>query len=442
MPSKEQQVQLSGQDILRKKDPLNHEMTMNLLSGFGNHEAKALTLLSLDRNVVLGWGALAKQVIDSQGTVKGWRINRKGPFSYCQQSLEPIGLVAKEEIDSTGEWGYRLTDLGEEIGVPLAGLLLDFSNRYGLPLYNLLGSTSSPHERRGPQTRYEIFRVILSSRLPIRATDVFHDLQPQGERKSIHLRTLAANGLIGFVSAEDKNRPVTSFTLNLEGQEIAPPPFIDSHGGAYTRLTAEVAEIFRNSPYMSLTHEAIVESLAKSGRHITSIKDAKNMTSRVANHLAKVGFLEKSRFGRDVQSMITLSDEQRIILEDFISIIEGVQNQDEEVLARGRRLAREIQQTPQLFSDLMKRADESSPHTRKPKKHKLKSDIVEFVRTHPDCTNNEVRKYLNSIGIPLSHHNVTSLTASLTKSGDIKTELEGRTFRFTTLDDGAQSDSL
>ena len=118
----------------------------NLLAAIGNNEAKAVTLLVMRTGTIYSQRDLHQAVIHAQGKSIGWRMRKRSPFGYCEDSLSPIGLVTKEVIDELGTtFGYARTEYGEQVGVPLAGLLLDFSRRHpeNVSLYRLFWSTAS-----------------------------------------------------------------------------------------------------------------------------------------------------------------------------------------------------------------------------------------------------------------------------------------------------------
>lgn len=113
------------------EEQLSDEQLGNLLAAVGNHEAKAVTFLVMRSETTYTAEDIHKAVIEAQGTLPGWRIHHQSAFKYCERSLSPIGLVAKEVVDpNLNTYGYARTEYGERIGVSLAGLLLDFSRKY------------------------------------------------------------------------------------------------------------------------------------------------------------------------------------------------------------------------------------------------------------------------------------------------------------------------
>lgn len=96
------------------KERLGDEEMGNLISASGNSEAKAITLGAMRHGIIYTRGDLHKEVLYIQGEKPGWRINHNGPFSYCEASFEPIGLVAREVTTSSGlqKVGYIKTKGG------------------------------------------------------------------------------------------------------------------------------------------------------------------------------------------------------------------------------------------------------------------------------------------------------------------------------------------
>lgn len=133
-----------------KREHLSDEELGNLLAAFGNSEAKAITLGLMKPEVIYSLSDLYKEVLHSQGDKPGWKTSWGIPFQYCKDSLEPIGLVAREVTTDGGlqRVGYVKTEKGEQLGEELAGYLLSFSLRHqDYSLIDILGSTTSARAR-------------------------------------------------------------------------------------------------------------------------------------------------------------------------------------------------------------------------------------------------------------------------------------------------------
>src|SRR3989344_6016792 len=204
-------------------EKLSDEEMGNLLASIGNSEAKALTLLVLADGCILPDKAIQTKLSKLQGPSPAWRPVSK----YCETTLAPIGLVAKEYIEPEGNlWGYQITDYGKRIGIPLAGLLLDFSSKYNPALYDLFGRTQSvskeesrdastgaiKFKKRSPMTRLSLFWELLTAELPVRQLDLASQVA-HPSMMGHHLMDLGRNGVIQYESMES-SKPIAYFRLS------------------------------------------------------------------------------------------------------------------------------------------------------------------------------------------------------------------------------------
>ena len=123
------------------------EQIGNLISAIGNHEAKALTLLAMKDGAIYNKHELSARIRELQGRNPIWRQSYSLPFDYCAHSLSPIGLVTREILSpNLSAYGYQISEYGRRVGIPFAGLLLDFSDQNNISLERLFASTASSSE--------------------------------------------------------------------------------------------------------------------------------------------------------------------------------------------------------------------------------------------------------------------------------------------------------
>lgn len=384
------------------RERLSDEEMGNLISALGNHEAKALTLCLMTPGIIYSRRDLRRRVIQAQGLNIGWRVNWAIPFSYCENSLSPIGLVTREAINPDGStYGYMKTEDGEIKGVPLAGLLLDFSLRHpDFSLQDFFGSTNSSsqlqeiggveYKERAPIRRLEISRRLLTSNLPMRTTDIANQIGV-GREAGIgdHLFQLAERGFISYEAVKQGEAHV--FYRLSE----APPSSESQPWRGREVLTNFVYQLLKEDGNREWSAEAIVEQCQQYRRANDNLlfgeKALKDRISTILSHLTKNGYARRRKFiGGKIQSEINLTREQREMLLDLVSLLDRFQNQDPAVLEFGRRRAREIIADVQRVSLLFAKAKEHSSNAGVLPRQETADEILRIISSHPDCTVDQI----------------------------------------------------
>lgn len=430
---------------LRERGRMSDEELGNLLAAVVNHEAKAITLISMTDEEIYSRGELYRKVINLQGDSPSWKMDDGVPFSYCLHSLAPIGLIAKEYIDlEQGVWGYAVTPYGEKVGKALAGYLLSFSLRYpGISLQDIFGSTVgsggvmktietvagevSDFKKRSPLTRLRIFRRLATGPLPIQKLDLAQEFgEKLSELSTEHLISLAESDLIAY-EAIQVNRPRSFYQLSTRRPVKEPESY-----PYYISLTKPVLEIFSKHPDKNFTSEDtakyLVEKDTKYGE--MSRKSLFHNISTILAHLVRGGYLVRGKFGKEKKSEITLTDSQRQFLQELVGVIDDFQGQTPGVLEKGVRLANEIIADPQKVSFLFKKAREASPQANRLALEESCSLIRFLVRDNPDITNKELYDLLHKGNIKLGMERLRQLTHLLEKEGQLSARREGLVKRY------------
>lgn len=427
----------------KTREKLSDEQMGNLLAAVGNHEAKAITLILMRNGNIYDRTGLHREVINAQGKNKGWKMDRSGPFQYCSHSLAPIGLVAKETLNSDlSTYGYQITEDGKELGIPLAGLLLDFSERHNISLSELLGSTLSSSskekimqtekeetdfKKRSPSTTLKIFYELLtSSSLPIREADLGKRI---GEKNSFnltsHLIRLSKLGLIEYKAIE-VNKPFSSYKLSPNIPEGKLP--IDSKRPTLTLL---ILNILKEHPNKFFTIREVYNFLPQEQKGSSKKKNLLGRISNVLSFLRKHDYANIEKFHLGKQSEINVKEEARIVLTEFLEIMYGFQNQDREILEKGRKLARAIIIDPKRVSNLLRRAKEVSSYANRSSIEETQKHILSIIFSNPGITNREIQKLLErKLGKKLKIGSVNILSSSFIKQGAIKVVRKGNLGRF------------
>lgn len=415
-----------------KKERLSDEEMGNLISALGNHEAKAITLCAMTPGIIYSRSDLYRAIIQAQGQNIGWRIARPGPFKYCEYSLSPIGLVTHEAINpDLSTYGYVKTDYGEKIGVPLAGLLLDFSLRHpDFSLQDFFASTlsASPsqeieemeYKKRAPGTRLKIFLEILTSSPPIRTKDIANEVQMGYTSMAIgaHLFTLAENGIISY-EAVKAGEPRIYYRLS----ETPPPSEPEPHNGMVS-LTSFVYQLLKKDGNREWFAEAIAEQyrqyLKTNNKSFPKEGGFRKRISAVLSHLAKNGYARRRKFSWRKSSEVTLTEEQRRVLLDLVTLLDRFQNQDPAVLELGKRLASGIIANSEKVSLLLAKAKEHSKYTNELPVQETADDILGIISSRPGSTNRQIQEMLKQKEErKLSKPRVTVITNLLIAEGKI-----------------------
>lgn len=194
----------------RETIDITEERIGSLYAALGNNEAKAITFLVMQPNVVYDDSGIVTAVRRAQSnTQKGWRMGNEGPYHYLQKSFAPVGLVALELTDKgENSYGFMRTHWGNAIGDAFAGKMLQLSyNNPDTSLYDIFGSTVSTSKptdeaeelkKRSPLNRIHLIRELLSSgdrRLGVR--DIAGKMGEEDQSLVYrHIKDLARSGIV------------------------------------------------------------------------------------------------------------------------------------------------------------------------------------------------------------------------------------------------------
>lgn len=435
-------IEQERREAARKPEKLSDEEMGNLLAAIGNHEAKALTLLVMSGGRVFTRPELHRSLMQAQGSMPGWRQNITTPFAYCIDSLAPIGLVTKEYLNSDmSTFGYQITERGENLGVPLAGLFLDFAERRHVALQQLFGGTASSKgavreeaslhgegmefKMRAPFTRMKIIHELVTRPgEDVRLADIEESIGTESAMLGKHMELLKAGGFIEYASRQ-ANQSFSLLRLSDDRKEGDPPIF--RHQPYNTKL---IWEIIQEQKGRSFTVKEVKELLKE--RYPEMGEYVYKGVSSVLAHFRRYGYLKEQgefRFGK--QSEIYLTAEQREVLEEISEILYSYQLQDAEIMARGKRLAGNIISHPGKVAYLMSQARGASSYINRVSPEILEARIRSYLGAFPGgLKNKEIQTLLEEDGTLIGIATVREYTHDLEKSGKIEVSLEGNVKRY------------
>ena len=435
-----------GIEAPRPPERLSDEQMGNLLSAVGNHEAKAITLLLMKDGNAHGMRMLHKEFLDSQGAGRVWEVNPSVPYKYSSDSFLQNDLVTEEAMLTVPpSYGYKITDSGKEIAVPLSGLMLDFSDRHNIPLSEILGPTRSGSleqttqteegkevrfKKRAPLTTLKLIKELLkTSSFPLREADI---VKLTGEEKDAILSGLTRLSKLNLIQFTSKkvNVPFVSYKLSTNSQDDNFEREIPVPKGR--KITLIIFDILKKNKDKFLTLEEIFDRIPFENKAKIKSNNKQNAhISEALSFLAKHNLAEVKDFHSKKQSEICLNDNQRKILEEFYEIINKIQSKDRIVLEKGRKLANDIIGNSGRVSALLRRAKESSSNAYQSSKIPSQESIVSFIFSHPGSTNEDLTKMLmEKLGRKFSKSYVRSLTTSLEREGFIVVINKGKVKKF------------
>lgn len=415
-----------------KKEFIITAETANLVAAIGNNEAKAITLGTMQEGIVYSQGDFYRTMISLQGRNDGWRISYPLPFTYCKNSLAPIGLVTREVMDQyLNTWGYTITPFGEKIGKALAGHLLSWSlNHPNFSLYKMFGVTSSSSEsqevleetpeykRRAPEMRLKIFYELTTNPSAfLRETDLEGEIEKE-KQISIenHLRALKRNGVINYEWAE-RGKPSSLRKLNQRSQSIQPKIVRTSRV-----LSHEIHQILQEQPNKYFSIDEITRILKEKYPKYQNKKKFEATVSTVLAGFDSQGLTEHKKFKSDIKSEISVTDEQRKVIVSLLRIINRFQSKEKDFVIEGRRLLDEILVDPEKVAALMKKAREASPNAGQLPQAETCSFIILIVKESPGTQGDIQNKIEEYYGRKLSLPSVARLVRHLLQQGKLKKE--------------------
>lgn len=416
--------------IPRQEAPRNTEGELpeykifDLLSSVGNGENKALEIIVMKKGVIYPKAALYYEVMNHQAKDKRWEMGRTVPFTHCEKSLSPIGLVTKEAISPDGSsWGYEVAEYGLQTGVPFAGALLKWSYEHPRhSLYKMSASTSSAtikdeqslDKKRAPETRYKIFwEIATNPSNRIRLTDIKEALNEEGSLIHAHLQNLGRNGIISYEATEQGK----SFAYFRRKENV-----VDEGIKQYKHQKTLSRNIYNSLAHEYLSVEEMVDRIIKQYPEYENFnkKSLSHTVAGILSYFEKQGHVERKKFKSDFQSELTLSDEQKEAVVSFVDLIDKFKNGDRQTIDQGREFAQKVANDSQLFTELMLKAKEASPMANKTSREGSYSYIMSILQYYPDSTVNQIMQRLEEdYDKKISLHSVSNLLRYLTGEGEI-----------------------
>ncbi len=323
--------------------------------------------------------------------------------------------------------GFVKTSKGENYGDVLAGLLLDFSLRHPeTSLADLFGSMSSRYLRedaansdqrnRAPGLRLKIFWELVSQPGLLTETSLTEQVQKSHSIVGPHLSDLAGKGIILYTS-QDISKPFTIYSLD--------PSHPDEDPSVYQRKTSSTQTVYdalKANPEKSWTTAELVDyclSIQDPDGKLSKKAYAKRI-SGILGHLVKGGYVNTENSG-DERSSVSLTNEQRVILTELVTMIDSFQILDPITLQYGRNKLTEILTDPSTVAELMAKSKEHSPFARRSSVDVTLKDLRQIILDNPGFSTKQLREELAKVqGKKRSRGNINYLLLKLVDQGGIR----------------------
>lgn len=389
----------------------------NLVSGVFNNEVKANTLRVMRPGIGYDRYSIYKAFIDSQDHNPGWSIDDRTVFSYFR-TLSRAELVFPSP--STPD-AFEKSDDGAYYGDSLAGYGLIYSlDHPTTSLRKLFGEDDffegankrDPNSPASPILRRDIFKKLLTVRLPINEHALEELLGEPHQRISTQLTVLGDNKVIQFDSSGLAKRYV-KFGLNVDHPMQEPDVRVNK------AMTKDIYKILLETPGKFFTIGEIIEELAR--RKLlpgTSIESHNGRVNRSLSQLTDQQYTSRERFSKQEHSEIQLTDEQRRNLNDVVVLLDMFQEADPTTIEHGLSLAQGLD--THTVSFLMRKARENSRAANQTPGKEGEANILCLLIFEPGITSVDIQKKLAEFFEKrISRDRVQQLLRSLRKKGSI-----------------------
>lgn len=391
------QAKPRGENLVKEQELPEGDL-FRLLAAIGNNEAKCLTLIAMGNGHIFSEGDLYRTMLNHQGKQTGWRMGWRTPFTYCKDSLSPIGLVTKEAINpDLSVYGYQITEYGKQTGIPLAGLLLKWSLEHpDFSLYKMFASTGSKVQRqepedkkRAPEIRYRLFwELVTNPNSSMRKADLTQGLREDPTTIHDHLDSLRNMNVISYESRE-RREPYSFYKFREDAPPEPPTPY-----RRMTTLTIKVYDLLKENPDQEFSAEDLLTVLTQNFPEYKEKSFVLSAIRHIATCFEHQGYVGRKKYRKSLQSEIILSPEQREVILSLVSFLDRFQRGDPQVLQQGKEFAERIAADPERFSVLMRKAKEVSSFANKVSREETYADMLSIIQQSVGNTGREIQEKL------------------------------------------------
>lgn len=405
--------------------PEREKRVFDILSAMGNDERKALLLIAMPEGVAQSRTQLHRRVLELQGDYPVWHPYPVSIFSFCQDSLEPIGLVAKaipgnEQVSRL----YVKTELGLNEGEAIAGAVLKYSESpNSVALQKLLGRTSKreEHKNRSPRNTLLLIAELLTNPNSGVSMSLIDEAADTSAVDTI--QRLDRAGLLEYIATAPGQAYITyrrgsNFESRINHRvSVSPLPELVSDA---VRMILEREESLDSDLLLSQLTDKVQPKSSEE-------KDALNYAVQTTlQRLSKKGIIQVAGvLSSHKKSSITLKPVYAPALASLIDDVYSVINKDEQNTAELRRYAHQVANQPERVKLLFARGLEASPFTNRRSRAELGRKVLTIIESggHPISIKQLALELENQHSIILTKKSVGQIAKHLHKNGKVEVEV-------------------
>lgn len=395
-----------------------------IFTAFGNHEAKALALLSLG----LEDAVTKHQLRSALGRFTGyaWDLHHDSVESYLK-TLKKFGGFTVPEPSPKGKKRWRLTTAGIT-SLPVAAYILIESYRHLIPLEAALGSSNSRYEQHAPLNSLLVLADMIANGGSTSISKVVKDTGINYNAADLNILRLSRSGLINHESlTPEKGKGTINYSIAKEVKEEEIPGFkgkADYMVIAFYRIVRQ-----RGAPMNVDDVVSIVKNDQSVDPRLKRLKGLRTVVNNVLGALRRAGILQSNLTAVTDQSKISFKDDN--YLEEFIrSVVPAVGAYlDGDPLMRQKFelahsfLVSSSEEAKFIREYLMNKARSASYHSPeavRPLSARI-SDVYDYLLSHPHSRPADIAK-----AVEFSVPEVIHVLYQLTVSGEVSRIRAGR----------------
>lgn len=357
-----------------------------IFAAIGNSEAKCATLLNLPPNYPLTTAELHRAFMESTDEV--WDLDYGTTQNYCEDTLMPIGFVARSDVLHYGRTqyskGYKITEAGLKFGQPIAAFLLAKSPELPYSLEEIFGMTARGNggKTRGILNRVAILESLYNSSKPGSSLKLAQELGIASAGTGDQLRSLRELGLIEYNAMSSESNGQIPYTFVDQ-----PPPTKIKIIRNEATLTAVIYEIMKE--IKTADYQKVAEECKKRlpNRTFETIR-----VGRILADLARQGLLSSDFAIGGALSNASITDAGKRILEEIIipikkSLTEG----GEELLAEWRKIPWQ-----EYAPEAIRKHKSGSSHANERSRQEWAAEALRMIIDNPGIRTTEIASRLKT----------------------------------------------
>lgn len=384
-------------EIAHSYEPLTDEEFGNRLAAIGNHEAKALAYLMLEKGREYGRQevtARLKQVCAPLDRPL-WTISAD-IYSYFGWSLEPVGLLVKS-VAVDGKLKY-IKEQEDPSATALAGSLLRRSrDTPTLHLNGLLSDTQSNSKARekglrSPLRRLQIMEYVLANAESLSIAGLTDTIGEEDSHTTTnHVEGLAAQGLLTYKGVHPAEIPLIVTYINTLDRPTS---------SRYKTMAGIVKKVLSEAQAEGLPAEGLSrnELLGRIHRgYALDIGERHLVTSvtKILIDLANQGALRIS--DGNVREEFSITPSQQIFLNQIVQTLRGIQAGEPQIVASSLEQATAIINNQETVTQLLRKAYERSSKTSPIGTLRMSNLVLRVLREDGNLTTAEVQERVSTI---------------------------------------------